>query len=520
MQFKDVLAEVDYDAHTRAALQSVIRYRTFLGVPILLDGKPIGGKGLALLNVDYRFPLVGALGGTVFVDAGNVWADWRDVNLQEIKPGAGLGVRHLTGEQQHLAAHCLRAGQERQPVVLLGQRDRGVEVRGRDLMSGLPRELRLGDEEVREAIAAPLADIMAAVHATLEETPPELAADITKEGIFLAGGGALLRGLDVLPGVRLDEVVRRGYLTFLGARAADWDRLRRGQRALGGPTAIQELYGLMGLARKYCSRDLCRALRGAILQENPELIAAKPRDGIAGADPRLQDTCDLFQQPVTRLMATCVIDQFELIEIQIQQDVRRQAHDIFEVVGHEDQRHLQRPAQAVDLVLKTSANLAIDLGERLVQEQEVWLVQERTRERESLDHATRVDPNRPLAGVLEPGPGEEVAYTVGGAVDPEQARLERQVLGTAQVRIAEALVPEVAEPPPQCGRCDLRVGPEQREAAARRPQQADDQLEQHRLAAAALADHRDRLAVAHRQADVAQHLLGAEPQRRPLEPNQ
>jgi rod shape-determining protein MreB len=67
-------------------------------------------------------------------------------------------------------------------------------VRGRDLMSGLPREIELGDEEVRKAIAAPIADIVAAVHATLEETPPELAADIAVEGILLAGGGALLRG--------------------------------------------------------------------------------------------------------------------------------------------------------------------------------------------------------------------------------------------------------------------------------------------------------------------------------------
>ncbi len=69
-----------------------------LGIPgeTLLAGKPIGGKGLFLFNVDYRFPLVGALGGTVFVDAGNVWADWRDLRLQEIKPGAGLGVRYLT----------------------------------------------------------------------------------------------------------------------------------------------------------------------------------------------------------------------------------------------------------------------------------------------------------------------------------------------------------------------------------------------------------------------------------------
>src|SRR3712207_9593969 len=68
------------------------------------------------------------------------------------------------------------------------------DVRGRDLMSGLPRELRLGADEVRAAIAAPLADIMAAVHATLEETPPELAADITKEGILVAGGAELVGG--------------------------------------------------------------------------------------------------------------------------------------------------------------------------------------------------------------------------------------------------------------------------------------------------------------------------------------
>jgi rod shape-determining protein MreB and related proteins len=67
-------------------------------------------------------------------------------------------------------------------------------VRGRDLTSGLPREARLTGEEVRDAIEPPLAEVMNAVHATLEETPPELAADITRSGILLAGGGALLRG--------------------------------------------------------------------------------------------------------------------------------------------------------------------------------------------------------------------------------------------------------------------------------------------------------------------------------------
>jgi rod shape-determining protein MreB len=69
-----------------------------------------------------------------------------------------------------------------------------TKIRGRDLLSGLPRELELDSRELRRAIEAPLADIMAAIHETLEETPPELAADIAREGILLAGGGSLLRG--------------------------------------------------------------------------------------------------------------------------------------------------------------------------------------------------------------------------------------------------------------------------------------------------------------------------------------
>jgi rod shape-determining protein MreB len=67
-------------------------------------------------------------------------------------------------------------------------------VRGRDLVSGRPRELRLDSAEVRRAIEAPLSEIMAALQETLEETPPELAGDIARHGILLAGGGALLHG--------------------------------------------------------------------------------------------------------------------------------------------------------------------------------------------------------------------------------------------------------------------------------------------------------------------------------------
>jgi rod shape-determining protein MreB len=74
------------------------------------------------------------------------------------------------------------------------QEELRTRIRGRDLLSGLPREIELDSVEVRNAIEPALADIMAAVHDTLEDTPPELAADITKEGILIAGGGSLLRG--------------------------------------------------------------------------------------------------------------------------------------------------------------------------------------------------------------------------------------------------------------------------------------------------------------------------------------
>jgi rod shape-determining protein MreB len=109
-------------------------------------------------------------------------------------------------------------------------------VRGRDLTSGLPREVELTGDEVRSAIASPLADILAAVHATLEETPPELAADITKEGILLAGGGALLRGLDErleaetgMP-TRVADAPLECVALGAGQSLEELDRMGRGRR--------------------------------------------------------------------------------------------------------------------------------------------------------------------------------------------------------------------------------------------------------------------------------------------------
>ncbi len=71
-----------------------------------------------------------------------------------------------------------------------------VEIKGRDLVEGVPRTLITSDEEIREALAEPVATIVDATRQALERTPPELAADIMDKGIVLSGGGSLLRGLD------------------------------------------------------------------------------------------------------------------------------------------------------------------------------------------------------------------------------------------------------------------------------------------------------------------------------------
>jgi rod shape-determining protein MreB len=72
-----------------------------------------------------------------------------------------------------------------------------AEVRGRDLVTGLPKTVVLSSHEIREAIEEPVQQIVDAVKFTLDKTPPELAADVMERGIVLTGGGALLRGLDV-----------------------------------------------------------------------------------------------------------------------------------------------------------------------------------------------------------------------------------------------------------------------------------------------------------------------------------
>lgn len=77
-------------------------------------------------------------------------------------------------------------------------KEESMEVKGRDLVSGIPKTIRITSTKVRESLEEPIELIVDAVRLALEKTPPELAADIVDRGIFICGGGALLRGIDLL----------------------------------------------------------------------------------------------------------------------------------------------------------------------------------------------------------------------------------------------------------------------------------------------------------------------------------
>lgn len=77
-------------------------------------------------------------------------------------------------------------------------KEQQMDIRGRDMVSGLPKTIKISSEEIRQALMEPVSSIVDAIKITLEKTPPELAADIMDKGIALTGGGSLLNGLDKL----------------------------------------------------------------------------------------------------------------------------------------------------------------------------------------------------------------------------------------------------------------------------------------------------------------------------------
>jgi rod shape-determining protein MreB and related proteins len=113
-----------------------------------------------------------------------------------------------------------------------GESESEMDVNGRDLVSGIPKTVRLHSEEIRESIQEPVQAIVAAVRKALEVTPPELSADIVDDGIMVTGGGSLLRGMDALLGeetglpIHLDEEPLTSVVRGAGMVLDEWERYR------------------------------------------------------------------------------------------------------------------------------------------------------------------------------------------------------------------------------------------------------------------------------------------------------
>jgi rod shape-determining protein MreB len=130
-----------------------------------------------------------SLGGLVTSKSVRVAGDELDEAIvQYVKRTYNMLIGERTGEEVKMTiGSAYPSGKEE-----------SMEIRGRDLVTGLPRTLRVTAEEIRKAIQEPVSAIVDAIKITLENTPPELAADIMDRGIVLTGGGALLRGIDTL----------------------------------------------------------------------------------------------------------------------------------------------------------------------------------------------------------------------------------------------------------------------------------------------------------------------------------
>jgi len=105
-----------------------------------------------------------------------------------VKKKYNLAIGEQTAEEIKMKIGC----------ALPQKQEQHLEVRGRDLILGLPRTVKVSSSEVCTAISEPLAEIIQVIKSILRETPPELSADVMDKGMILSGGGALLRGIDEL----------------------------------------------------------------------------------------------------------------------------------------------------------------------------------------------------------------------------------------------------------------------------------------------------------------------------------
>ncbi len=130
-----------------------------------------------------------SLGGIVTCHSLRTAGDKIDIGISDfIKKKHNLAIGEQTAEEIKIKIGTAISEKE----------EKFLEIRGRDLISGLPRNIKISSNEVSEAIYDPLSEIIKVVKAVLRDTPPELSADIMDKGMVLSGGGALLRNIDEL----------------------------------------------------------------------------------------------------------------------------------------------------------------------------------------------------------------------------------------------------------------------------------------------------------------------------------
>ena len=141
-----------------------------------------------------------SLGGTVYSESIKVAGDRMDEDIiNYIKKQHNLLIGDSMAERIKVEIGSACPQKEGHTMI----------IKGRDLISGLPKTLRITEEEIRNALSDTINSIVAIVQKTLENTPPELSADIIDRGIVLTGGGSMLRGLDV----RIRDEIRLPIIT-------------------------------------------------------------------------------------------------------------------------------------------------------------------------------------------------------------------------------------------------------------------------------------------------------------------
>ncbi|HWV37383.1 MAG TPA: rod shape-determining protein [Vulgatibacter sp.] len=222
--FEITAAMLRYFMHTAHNRKTLVHPRTIIGIPsgiteverraVREAAESAAAREVYLIEQ----PMAAAIGsglpitepsGNMIVDIGGGTSDVAVISLAGIVYSKSVRVGGDKMDEaiiQHIKRkYNLLIGERTAELIKMGigtafptEEELTMDIKGRDLVAGVPRTLTVSSNEIREALSEPINAIVEAVKVTLERTPPELAGDIADRGIVLAGGGALLKNLDTL----------------------------------------------------------------------------------------------------------------------------------------------------------------------------------------------------------------------------------------------------------------------------------------------------------------------------------